>query len=407
MAEKIKKKEKWIFIVSLMILLAFFTQLFNFPNKLAIICTFLICIIYCIVQKKVLFGTREVLLLITMLLYIWFSGRRNFTGISIVVLLVLFQMTARYLENSSGNSEIMIQRLWLLLGVFVLGYTIHAALNAKMFLKLGSDFQVRRWMDFWTGSDVPATQHNFYYLPVMALVFPALLYIKRRKLVCSLILIAAVFSLWFSLITQSRSLLFIFMLVFIWEIFLLVVYNWKDKKRRRKIFCCGGIVLAVLIVAGWLVWLNRDAIQLTSFYTIFSRDGGILHNVRFQAQYNVVKQLFVYPFGGYHMDLAGLNYAHNVWLDMANAAGVIPFVLMLVYTLLGMYDLFFLLRSEKVCQAVKYVISGLWIVMILYYMVEPALESSVQFIVPWTFMNGLIYQYNRREKAEVAVNGEK
>ena len=107
------------------------------------------------------------------------------------------------------------------------------------------------------------------------------------------------------------------------------------------------------------------------------------------------------------MDLAGLNYAHNVWLDMANAAGVIPFVLMLVYTLLGMYDLFFLLRSEKVCQAVKYVISGLWIVMILYYMVEPALESSVQFIVPWTFMNGLIYQYNRREKAEVAVNGEK
>ena len=132
MAEKIKKKEKWIFIVSLMILLAFFTQLFNFPNKLAIICTFLICIIYCIVQKKVLFGTREVLLLITMLLYIWFSGRRNFTGISIVVLLVLFQMTARYLENSSGNSEIMIQRLWLLLGVFVLGYTIHAALNAKI-----------------------------------------------------------------------------------------------------------------------------------------------------------------------------------------------------------------------------------------------------------------------------------
>ena len=110
-----------------------------------------------------------------MMLYIWFSGRRNFTGISIVVLLVLFQMTARYLENSSGNSEVMIKRLWLLLGVFVLGYTIHAALNAKSFLDIGIEYQVREWRDFWTGSDVPATQHNFYYLPVMALVFPALL----------------------------------------------------------------------------------------------------------------------------------------------------------------------------------------------------------------------------------------
>lgn len=406
MAEKIKKKEKWIFIVSLMILLAFFTQLFNFPNKLAIICTFLICIVYCIIQRKIMFGIREALLLITLLLYIWFSGRRNFTGISIVLLPVLFQITVRYLVDSSGNSEIMFKRSWLLMGAFVLGYTIHAALNAKTIVEVDPNFQVRRWIDFWTGSEVPATQHNIYYLPVLALMFPSLLYIKKRKLLCSLILIVSLIFLYFSLLTHSRIPLLIFILVFIWGNFLFLIYNWKDKRKRRKIFCCGGIVLAVLIVAGWLVWINRNAIQLTSFYTAFSRDGGILHNVRFQAQYNVVKQLFVYPFGGYQMDLAGLNYAHNVWLDMANAAGVIPFALMLVYTLLGMYDLFFLLRSEKVCQAVKYVISGLWIVMILYYMVEPALESSVQFIVPWTFMNGLIYQYSRRENAEVAVNGE-
>lgn len=406
MMEKIKKKEKWIFVISLMILWAFFTQLFNFPNKLAIVCTFLICVIYCILQKKIMFGIREVILLITMSLYIWFSGRRNVTGISIVLLLVLFQMVARYLVSSSGNSEKMIKRLWLLLGVFVLGYTIHAILNAKIFWELGSDFQARRWMDFWTGSDVPATQHNIYYLPVLGLIFPALLYIKKRKLICILILIVAAFFLYFSLITQSRTPVIIFGFLLLWELFLFVMCSWKDKKKRKKIFCCGGIVLVVMIVAGGLVWLNRDVVQATSFYTAFSRDGGILHNVRFQAQYNVVKQLFVYPFGGYQMDLAGLNYAHNVWLDMANAAGVIPFALMLVYTLLGMYDLFFLLRSEKVCQAVKYVISGLWIVMILYYMVEPALESSVQFIVPWTFMNGLIYQYSRRENAEVAVNGE-
>ena len=96
------------------------------------------------------------------------------------------------------------------------------------------------------------------------------------------------------------------------------------------------------------------------------------------------------------MDLGVLEMAHNLWLDTAKAAGILPFISLVVYTLLSAYDMFRMLRNGKVPSSVKYVLSSLWLVMMLYYMIEPALEATVQFLVPWTFMNGIVYELDKR-----------
>ena len=395
MIEKIREREKFIYAASLIVLLAFFTQLFNFPNKLAVGCMFLICAVYFLMQKKAVIGLREILLFFTMLTYIWFSGRRNLTGISIVLLPLLAQMTSQYLMNGGEGHTDREKRIWMLLGVFVIGYTIHAVLNARLFLDMGPDYQGRYWLDFWTRSDTPATQHNMYFLPVLAVVFPAILYIMKQKAVCIITLAAAAFSIWFSAISQSRTPLVIFVIVFVWGIFLWVIFHRRDQK-ARKIMLIGAVVILAAVAAGALfVWLNFDTIQTTRIYTTLHRDGGILHNVRFEAQRNAIRQLFDYPWGGYQMELAVLEMAHNVWLDMAKAGGLLPFAGLVIYTLLAIYDMVKLLRNANVSSALKYVISGLWIALMLYYMIEPALEATVQFIVPWTYINGIAYMLGK------------
>lgn len=396
MAEKLRGKEKIIYAISMLVLLAFFAQFFNFPNKLSVVCVFLICGSYCILQRKILAGIREILLFLTMVLYIWFSGKRNLTGISIVLLPVLFQMAGRYMLNDAKDRKEFIRCLWCLIGAFVLGYTIHAVLNTGMYWLYGLGERGRVWKDVWTGYDVPATQHNIYFLPVLAVVFPAILYIKKHKAVCGVSLAIAAFFVWFSVISRSRTPLVIFAIVLLWGIFLWCVYNRKDKKTQKTILICGAAVLAVILAGCLVVWLNWEKIQATSFYATFQRGGGILHNVRFEAQLNALKQLFVYPFGGYQMDLGVLEMAHNLWLDTAKAAGILPFISLVVYTLLSAYDMFRMLRNGKVPSSVKYVLSSLWLVMMLYYMIEPALEATVQFLVPWTFMNGIVYELDKR-----------
>ncbi len=404
MIEKIREREKIIYVISLVVLLAFFMQFFNLPNKASLLYVILLCMVYFILQKKILFGIREFLLLAALSLYIWYSGKRNLNGISIVLLPLFFQITGRYLISAAEDKNARLKRMWMLLGVFVAGYTIHAGLNAKIFFDLRSELWGRHWPDFWTGVYVPATQHSIYFLPVLALVFPAVLYIRNHKGLCVSVLAASAFSLWFSIITQSRIPLLVFALVFAGEIILFFIFNQNNKKAKRVLLLCGVVMLALAAIGSLFVWLNWETVQSSSLYAAFSRDGGILHNVRFQVQRNVLKQLFIYPFGGYQMDLAGLNYAHNVWLDMANAAGIIPFVLLVLYTVLGVYDLLMLLKKDCVCPGIKYVAAGLWASLMLYYLVEPALESTVQYIVPWTFISGLIYEYVKRVKSEVGIN---
>ena len=53
--------------------------------------------------------------------------------------------------------------------------------------------------------------------------------------------------------------------------------------------------------------------------------GGVLNNVRFKIHRAGLEQLFVYPMGGYQMDFLGHAHAHNTWIDVADAAGIIPF----------------------------------------------------------------------------------
>ena len=393
MIEKLREQEKIIYAVSLTVLLAFFMQLFGFPNKLSVLCSFLICGIYFILQKKILVGIREILIVLAMALYIWFSGKRNLTGLSIVMLPLFFQLASRYVLNASQDKKELGKRIGKLLGIFVLGYTLHAVLNAGMYWIYGFAGS-RAWKDVWTGMNVPATQQVIYFLPILALAFPAILYMKRAKILCGVSLIAVMFSLWFSAITGSRTPLAIFVIVLLWEVLLWCAFNWKEKQTRKQLLIYGTVFFLILLAGGLVMWLNWEKIQASPFYAAFGRDGGILHNVRFEAQKNAVAQLFKYPFGGYQMDLGVLEMAHNVWLDTAKAAGIFPFAVLVAYTVLNIYDLFKMMRNRVLHTGIKYVLSGLWLVMMLYYMVEPALEANVQYMIPWFYINGIICEIN-------------
>lgn len=154
-----------------------------------------------------------------------------------------------------------------------------------------------------------------------------------------------------------------------------------------------AIYLMGIIVVGIIVGLFIKNINIYQLDWI-NRDGGILNNIRFKAQINVLKQIFKYPMGGYRMDLCGLSYAHNVWLDLANAAGIIPFMTFVSYTLIVFTELFKMIRSRGMSNEIKYGLSGIWSSFVLYYMVEPALEANVLYLVPWIYINGMICGYD-------------
>ena len=134
----------------------------------------------------------------------------------------------------------------------------------------------------------------------------------------------------------------------------------------------------------------KDTEIVATFINNMGKGGGIFKNVRFEAQRMALLQLFDYPFGGHQMEL-GRAFCHNTWLDMANASGVIPFLLFTVYTFYTVYEVARLLLKKSISSETKIIFSGLYLAFFLYMTVEPALDASIHLLTPWIFINGLVH----------------
>lgn len=392
MSKESSNKEKYLFYGSIIFLFCYFFQLFGFTNSWALLGSGMILFFSVFLKRKIYINIREIILAASLLLYTGIAGFGTTSIISVTFLPVLFMAIGEYMVRSSVATEE--KKLYWLLGVLVAGFTLHGILNSILYFKLGvSEGAGRWWIDIWTGIELPATHHNVYVLPILALTFPAFLFFRKYKWICGVILLSDFFLIMHSIYSFSRIPILIWGILLVFEFVLFVIFNRTNKElvnylKKIGIVLLGCIFCVLVIIIGLSIWKNRN------FVGSLDRDGGIIHNIRFKAQMNVIKQLFVYPFGGYQMDLCGLQYCHNVWLDIANASGLIPFFLMIIYTIVSCIDIINFLRNPYFKNLLKYIISGLYFAFVVYYMVEPALMADVKFFVPWTYINGLVYGCN-------------
>ena len=98
------------------------------------------------------------------------------------------------------------------------------------------------------------------------------------------------------------------------------------------------------------------------------------------------------------MELILEGYCHNTWLDMANAAGVIPFFSFTAYTLYTAYELLCVVKKEWISVEVKLVTVGIYFAFLLYFSVEPVLDASIHYLTPWIFLNGMIHGINSKKE---------
>lgn len=172
--------------------------------------------------------------------------------------------------------------------------------------------------------------------------------------------------------------------------------NWG---KIKKIFIPVGIMFIIISIA--ILWFCIYNDELTSQFSWLKRNGGIINNIRFKAQIHALMQLFVYPMGGYQMELAGLSYAHNLWLDLANAAGLIAFIPFTLYTFLSLIDLCRFFPEPNITFKMKFAVGGLYLSFLLYFLIETPLEASVLNILPWCYMNGTLHGYQLISKNKI------
>ena len=394
-----KDKTQTIILVGVwLFFLCYFLQAFDLPNVLTVALGGIFGLLMVMQQKKVRVDLGICLLTITLASYYLIINGVEGLSYMILYLPLIIYVVAHYAVCSVQKDEQYDSKIMWLLMSLIIGFTIYGILNSYMYYAGYVVPGTRRWQDFWSHEIVPGTQHTAYFLPMMAMFFPAIVYFGKRIWKSVVVVLLTVFFCYTSLATRSRMPLLIFAIAMMVQA---VLYAFLEWEKVKCILCdkktwIAGVVLLVSMLVGFV--FVKDTPVMSAFINNLGKDGGILNNVRFVAQRQALSQLFDYPMGGRQMEMSLGNYCHNTWLDMANAAGLIPFFAFTAYTLFGAYELVRLVKTQTVTTELKLVAVGLFAVFFLYYSVEPALDASIHYLTPWIFLNGMLYGVNTKNR---------
>ena len=385
-------KQTAVFAGICLFLLCYFMMLFDFPNILTVIIGTTICSFLLVRQKifRLDIGTCLLVITITSYFIIRYGVTQAF-AMGLPYVGILMYVLANYLSCEAKTKENSERLLFMIFFTVALGYTIHGFLNSYMYLAGYRTEGRRHWYDFWMNVYLPATEQVIYFLPILSLIFPAIIYFRKSKVLNVFILLSSVFFVYISWVSDSRMSIFIFPLVFAAQVVLYALLEWDKIKaaimKRKRLFIAICVCAAVVL----LLFIIVDNPVMSVLKTKLGRDGGVFGSDRFVAQRLALEQLFVYPMGGSKMEFGRITYAHNTWLDMANRAGLIPFFAFTAYTFWTIYEMIVWLTKTEISTRRKLMVAGVYGAFFLYYTVERGIDNSMHFMTPWFFINGMVH----------------
>lgn len=240
---------------------------------------------------------------------------------------------------------------------------------------------------FWNGKEMKATLMAAYLTFNMCL---PIIYLNKQvriglfyKIIAAIIFIATLLSV-FRL--GSRTQLLICILSILTSLFFVIPKQTFKSNVKLLIFL---FLIVALVLKFVPLNLNADY-----FSVLGSRlqDSGNTSSAggRTELWYKAIENLLVHPLG---WQGTNVRFAHNLWLDVARYAGLIPFILLIIFTSRSLKNTFYALRKKPNELLFNTVILIFTLSSMLIFFVEPIMEGLVFLFILFCLFQGMINQY--------------
>lgn len=167
---------------------------------------------------------------------------------------------------------------------------------------------------------------------------------------------------------------------------------YRSRAKIGKVITLLGIIIAILYV---LVKTNVIPHEVIAAYEIRNEEsiqlGMSAAGGRGNRWLDAITRIFYMPFGWYHKEsLTGYSYVHNWWLDVGKCVGIIPFVLLLIPTIISIKNCFLLFKNKN--SNTNLILITLNVSLFLATFVEPVMEGSVMIAYFYFFVWGMTSQ---------------
>ncbi|MCE3202471.1 O-antigen ligase family protein [Paenibacillus sonchi] len=323
----------------------------------------------------------QTVLLMFSLIYTYLLSFYNQRGNSLLFITAVFPSILYYFGGYLGRNDLDYRKTYRV--IFAVVFVLTAFSYLSVVTSDLSHLQVWRGATSIWGKELTATGIGTYLSLGIALLPAAFLVESKRVKLASLILF--LFSVYTMFKLGSRT------GVLIIGVSIVISFLLIGRITLKKIFSIATTVVLLTVLL--------RIVDSTFLLNRFSTTSG-LNDPRFEAWKAAFAGLFKYPLGG-EMAPLPLKFAHNMWLDVGFEAGIVPFLLLTMFTLSVIKSLF-IIRNTNLPQGLKVIYFCLFTAFFITFSLEPIMEGWFYYFNVFCFFAGLMKQNIIADKRPLA-----
>ena len=391
------KKIRWDTLF-LILLFCFSISLFNLAGYFFAATAFILLLFN---VKRITVSVPELILF--MYSSVYYAYYTMYRGISIEYFIIFligpcaaYIIGRLYMQNMTAeDNSFLVFIVVVATGMFCHGVlNVYAYVNSEHYALY--EFY-RQSVDFWRGGIVNVKTTEMFFTFASGISIGVLF--SKTKLKFKILAVAVLtVSLGITIFFANRTLIIICLVVFIWQFFV------SNIPRQTKIFITIIVAVAILLLVFLTngTGLGGNLSTLKIIRRITEGEASSRFNVwwNFFDDYKFLR----YPFGGaFIVKGTGLSYLHNMWLDVYNTVGFIPFIIIIVFTVMMIKE--FRIYKNVMLDAGKeteYVVfKCLMLATVFNCMVEPIIEAN-----PYYFLSVLMFlgAMNERKRSILSLS---
>lgn len=270
-----------------------------------------------------------------------------------------------------------------------LGTFLHLFLN--LVKNAGKDVG-RNTVDFWTEEIISATGQAALGCMVLGIAFAVLFSHYQIKYKLSAFLSLAIL-FYYNLILAGRTVFLMAIIVAVIAFLNYIKNSASPTQFLKVVFWTTVAILVLIIMYESNTFGIKETIVNSNYYNRFFGDKSYTElgdDTRLEFKRAYLKYLAVYLFGGGKINNAVGGYAHDLYLDTYDEAGVFAFVFIAVVSVSSILKLLKVLKNKEIRFETKQILLCLYTALHLEFWIEPILAGMPWLLAAFCVIHGMV-----------------
>ena len=335
-------------------------------------------LLYFVCKKQIILTYKSLLLLAFAITYLCFGMMSLGFSLSLFKPLIYVLIWIMIYNISSDKS---IEQIFTLMVFLAFGMASHGLVNFLYNTQNGVEMSKGISFDFWSQTYSSATGQAINFTLLIAIAF-WMIFLQKKKLLKIIGVIFFVCSLLYDIQLGGRTFFVITLISLACGILILVIesffYPYIAKKTFGICIIIGCVILIIVLIFQYNLFNAKSAFEKSYIYRrlYYHSAGNIADDSRFNRKSLYYSMFFDNLFGGGKISGSGIGAAHELWLDIFDQVGFIPYILIIIYSVSVIWTIWNIVKKCKIAIFYKNALIIYTVVIFSQFFVEPIMAGA-------------------------------